>query len=170
MVTIAILAVLAGIAAPSFNPIIERWQVRQVSEELQSTFHFARSEAIKRGGNVTILRTGDGGGCTAVGSDTSLWSCGWIVFADLNSNGTLDSNEDTLQVTPAPNKVSVLFTNPSNTKLTDPVKVDRWGRFSSTNATSNYLFQLTPKSGNTGNAISICVKSSGRISTNSPCN
>jgi type IV fimbrial biogenesis protein FimT len=50
MVTVAILAVLAGIAAPSFNPIIERWRVRQVSEELQSTLYFARSEAVKRGG------------------------------------------------------------------------------------------------------------------------
>lgn len=163
IVTIAILAILAGIAAPSFNPIIERWRVRQASEELQSTFYFARSEAIKRGGNVTILRSADGEGCTAVGSDTSLWSCGWIVFADLNSNGAQDSGEDTLQTTPAPNKVSVQFTNTSDAKLTDPIKVDRWGRFSSTNAAIDFAFRLTPKSGSTANASSICVSSSGRI-------
>jgi type IV fimbrial biogenesis protein FimT len=163
MVTVAVLAVLAGIAAPSFNPIIERWRVRQASEELQSTFYFARSEAIKRGGNVTILRSGDGGGCTAVGTDTSLWSCGWIVFADLNSNGAQDNNEDTLQTAPAPNKVSVQFTNTSDAKLTDPIKVDRWGRFSSTNAAIDFAFRLTPKNGSTANASSICVSSSGRI-------
>ena len=163
MVTVAILAVLAGLAAPSFNPIIERWRVRQVSEELQSTLYFARSEAIKRGGNVTILRSDDGGGCTAVGTDTSLWSCGWIVFADLDNDGELDSGEDTLQTAPAPNKVSVQFTNTSDAKLTDPIKVDRWGRFSSTNAAIDFAFRLTPKSGSAANASSICVSSSGRI-------
>ena len=163
MVTVAILAVLAGIAAPSFNPIIERWRVRQVSEELQSTFYFARSEAIKRGGNVTILRSDDGGGCTAVGTDTSLWSCGWIVFADLDNDGEQDSGEDTLQTAPAPNKVNVQFTNTSDAKLTDPIKVDRWGRFSSTNAAIDFAFRLTPKSGSAASASSICVSSSGRI-------
>ena len=163
MVTVAILAVLAGLAAPSFNPIIERWRVRQVSEELQSTFYFARSEAIKRGGNVTILRSDEGGGCTAVGTDTSLWSCGWIVFADLDNDGEQDSGEDTLQTAPAPNKVSVQFTNTSDAKLTDPIKVDRWGRFSSTNAAIDFAFRLTPKSGSAASASSICVSSSGRI-------
>ena len=163
MVTVAILAVLAGLAAPSFNPIIERWRVRQVSEELQSTFYFARSEAIKRGGNVTILRSDDGGGCTAVGTDTSLWSCGWIVFADLDNDAEQDSGEDTLQTAPAPNKVNVQFTNTSDAKLTDPIKVDRWGRFSSTNAAIDFAFRLTPKSGSAASASSICVSSSGRI-------
>lgn len=163
MVTVAILAVLAGLAAPSFNPIIERWRVRQVSEELQSTLYFARSEAIKRGGNVTILRSDDGGGCTAVGTDTSLWSCGWIVFADLDNDGEQDSGEDTLQTAPAPNKVNVQFTNTSDAKLTDPIKVDRWGRFSSTNAAIDFAFRLTPKSGSAASASSICVSSSGRI-------
>ena len=163
MVTVAILAVLAGLAAPSFNPIIERWRVRQVSEELQSTFYFARSEAIKRGGNVTILRSDEGGGCTAVGTDTSLWSCGWIVFADLDNDGKQDSGEDTLQTAPAPNKVNVQFTNTSDAKLTDPIKVDRWGRFSSTNAAIDFAFRLTPKSGRAASASSICVSSSGRI-------
>lgn len=163
MVTVAILAVLAGLAAPSFNPIIERWRVRQVSEELQSTFYFARSEAIKRGGNVTILRSDDGGGCTAVGTDTSLWSCGWIVFADLDNDGEQDSGEDTLQTAPAPNKVNVQFTNTSDAKLTDPIKVDRWGRFSSTNAAIDFAFRLTPKNGSAANASSICINSSGRI-------
>lgn len=162
MVTIAILAILAGMAAPSFTSIIERWRVRQTTDELQSTFYFARSEAIKRGGNVTILRSGDAGSCTTVGSDTSLWSCGWIVFADLNNNGIQDTGEDTLQTSPAPSNVSVQFTNTSNTKLTDPIKVDRWGRLSSS-TTADFAFQLSPKSGSTANASSICVGSSGRI-------
>ena len=163
MVTVAILAVLTGIAAPSFTPIIERWRVRQASEELQSTFYFARSEAIKRGGNVTILRSGNTTDCKAAGTDTSIWSCGWIVFADLNNDGEQTDNEDTLQTAPPPSKVSVQFQNTSSKELTDPIKIDRWGRLSSTNSAADFAFRLTPKDGNSANAASICVNSSGRI-------
>ena len=37
MVVVSILAVLIAIAAPSFTPMIERWRVRQATEQLQST-------------------------------------------------------------------------------------------------------------------------------------
>ncbi|MFO1182403.1 Tfp pilus assembly protein FimT/FimU, partial [Ottowia sp.] len=46
MVTVAILAILATLAAPSFTGIMERWRVRQAAEGLQSTLYYARSEAI----------------------------------------------------------------------------------------------------------------------------
>src|SRR5690606_27010438 len=35
MVVVAIVAVLAAIAAPGFNPLIERWRVRQAVDGLQ---------------------------------------------------------------------------------------------------------------------------------------
>src|SRR5256885_11314686 len=56
MVVVAILAILTALAAPSFTPLMERWRVRQVAEDLQATIYFARSEALKRGGNVTIAK------------------------------------------------------------------------------------------------------------------
>ena len=68
MVTVSILAVIAMIAAPSFTPLIERWRVRGAAEELQSTIYYARSEAIKRGGGVTINAT-----------DNADWANGWEV-------------------------------------------------------------------------------------------
>ena len=64
MVVVAIIAVLAALAGPSFTPIIERWRVRSAAEDLTSTFYLARSEAIKRGGGITIDATGGWGqGC-----------------------------------------------------------------------------------------------------------
>ena len=78
MVTVAVLGVLAAIAAPSFQPLIERWQVRQVSEELQSTLYFTRSEAIKRGGNIIIQRSTSASNCSV--SDADLWKCGWVFY------------------------------------------------------------------------------------------
>ena len=59
MVTVSILAVIAMIAAPSFTHLIERWRVRSAAEALQSTIYYARSEAIKRGGGITISAIDD---------------------------------------------------------------------------------------------------------------
>ena len=50
LVVVAIVAILAALAVPSFTPLIERWRVRSTAENLASTVYFARSEAIKRGG------------------------------------------------------------------------------------------------------------------------
>jgi len=67
VVTIAVLAIVLAIAAPSFQGMIERWRARQAAESLSSTLYYARSEAIRRGGNVTV------GG---LGGD---WNSGWVV-------------------------------------------------------------------------------------------
>ena len=54
MVVVAIIAVLAALAGPSFTALIERWRVRDAAETLTSSIYYARSEAIKRGGNIII--------------------------------------------------------------------------------------------------------------------
>lgn len=158
MVTIAILGVLAAIAAPSFKPLIERWKVRQVTEELQSTFYIARSEAIKRGGGITILRSGDTEDCTTVGNDTSLWSCGWTVFADTNNNGAQDSGEDTLQSISLPAKVSIKLSDTSDPSF---IKVDRWGQLSAAHA----AIQLKGSSDTQASTSALCISGNGRIYT-----
>ncbi|WP_039049938.1 GspH/FimT family pseudopilin [Comamonas thiooxydans] len=170
MVTVAILAVLAGLAAPSFNPIIERWRVRQVSEELQSTLYFARSEAVKRGGGIVILRNTSTDGCTISDTDTDAWNCGWLVFVDKNSDGVKDNGEEVLQQTPPPRRIKVKLTSINSStgqdsgSLTKPVQVDRWGQLTS-NSVSFFAFRLTPadSSNAEASASSLCVSGSGRI-------
>ncbi len=66
MIVVAIMAILIALAAPSFTGLIERWRVRDSAETLTSTLYYARSEAIKRGGGVTIDATGG-------------WNTGWKV-------------------------------------------------------------------------------------------
>ena len=78
MVVVAIMAVLAALAAPSFTPLMEGWRVRQATEALQSTIFYARSEAIKRGGNVAIQKLPNNtGGCTTA-TTNQAWDCGWL--------------------------------------------------------------------------------------------
>ena len=56
----------------TFTPLIERWRMRQITEELQSTLYLARAEAIKRGGNITIVRTLGDSGCSDISASPAL--------------------------------------------------------------------------------------------------
>lgn len=67
MVTVAMLAILAALATPSFRELIEAQRLRDTSFGLVSDLTLARSEAIKRGGNVVIAPVAD------------VWSGGWTV-------------------------------------------------------------------------------------------
>ena len=69
MTTIAIAAILTMIAVPSFTKIIALQRVKSAASNLQVALLTARSEAIKRNGNVTV---------TSMTSNVD-WSSGWKV-------------------------------------------------------------------------------------------
>ncbi len=54
LITVAIGAVLAGLAVPSFQFLLVNMEVRSVSFELVSQMIFARSEALKRNATVQV--------------------------------------------------------------------------------------------------------------------
>lgn len=90
MVVLSIMVVLATLAAPSFTAMIQRWRVQQSIEELSGTFYLARSEAMRRGVEVHLMKLDSGADCTS--TTATDWSCGWILYADLNRNGKYDSS------------------------------------------------------------------------------
>ncbi|WP_404299870.1 GspH/FimT family pseudopilin [Alicycliphilus denitrificans] len=156
MVVIAIVAVLASLAAPSFTSTIERWRVRQAAEELQSSIYYARSEAIKRGGNVTMRKHPQGtDGCQEAGT-TQEWGCGWFIFVDSNNDGTRQTSEELLQTIPPPNRLNIMRKPTGNF-----LRFDRYGMTG-----GNMLsFTLSPAGpGVTSPATrTLCMSSGGRI-------
>ncbi|PVY89773.1 type IV fimbrial biogenesis protein FimT [Acidovorax sp. 99] len=168
MVTLAILAVLAALAAPSFTPIIEKWRVRDAAENLATTLYFARSEAIKLGGNIIVARNLSDSGCTSSGNTD--WSCGWRVFYDSNNNGS----QDTCNTANTPNECDLKISSPSpkvNITLTGStgiIAINRWGMLanavSATNP-SSMDFLLTPQGQSSAavSAIRLCAGTGGRI-------
>ncbi len=156
LVTIAIMAVLTALAAPSFITLLESWRVRQTVEALQSTIHFARSEAIKRGGDVVIQKLANNtNGCTSANNNRD-WDCGWFVCQDTNRNGTCGATEPVLQRIDTPSKVQVSRTGGSTT-----IKLNRWGLVDGA-----WLgFSLVPYGKPTTHpgARGVCMSSGGRI-------
>lgn len=78
MVTIVILAIVLGIAIPSFSNILLSNRIDTGAQELYGSLQIARSEAVKRRGPVQVCRAkADFSGCNA-GED---WSDGWVMVA-----------------------------------------------------------------------------------------
>lgn len=156
MVVVAILGLLMALAAPSFNPLLEGWRVRQATEQLQSTLYLARSEAIKFGGGVVIQKIANKtNGCTSA-SGTNDWDCGWIVCHDTDNDGGCDATEPVLQRVDAPSGVQV-----ARGKGGERIKFNRWGLVAGT-----YLgFNISPLDKGIAHpgARGLCMSSGGRI-------
>jgi len=86
LVTIAIAAIVMGLAVPSFNSAIKNNRLTAEVNMFVGALNLARSEAIKRNHNVAICKSNDGATCVTAGN----WEQGWLVFGDLNNNGLFE--------------------------------------------------------------------------------
>jgi len=137
MVTVAVLAILAALAAPSFGSIIERYRTRQAAEDMLGTLYFARSEAIKRSGGVTV---------EANGGD---WATGWTVKSD--------GVTDPIKIAMAPARVSVISVGGDGV-----ITSNRWGILIS-NGLAQFHIQISPLNGSASNGSTLCINSGGLI-------
>ena len=90
MVVLAIVAILTMLAAPSFTRLIQSITMSSAVNTFLADMRYARSESIRRGGGVVMCRSDDPEAANAnCGSgSTTGWESGWIIFHDLNNNGT----------------------------------------------------------------------------------
>ena len=118
-------------------------EVRQAAEDLRSTIYFARSEAIKRGGNVSFA------------ANAGSWTAGWAVA----------SGADTLQQTANSNGVGVTVT--AGGAAQTAFDVTRWGMLALTGTdaavATTILVAPKGKDGASPNASLLCVGVAGRI-------
>ncbi len=88
MVTVAIVGIFASIALPSFAKLLENNRYTTITNNLVSTLHLARSEALKRRASVTVCPSSNQTSC----NDNTDFSTGWIVFLDCNNDTTIDAS------------------------------------------------------------------------------
>lgn len=87
LVTIAIAAILAAIAVPSYQGFIASNTAESLQSRLATAFVTARVEAATRNQGVSVCASSNGIACTGA----TTWTNGWIVFTDANSNLTVDA-------------------------------------------------------------------------------
>jgi type IV fimbrial biogenesis protein FimT len=93
MVVVTIIAVLTVLAAPSFDAVFLSNKLAAFANDFVASSQLARSEAIKRNQVVRVCRSADSATCATSGT----WQQGWIVFNDINNNGSVDSGETILR-------------------------------------------------------------------------
>lgn len=95
VVTIAVLAVIFGLAIPSFSSFTAAQRVRSASFDLNASLIQVRSEATKRNVDVVLQQAAGG------------WQSGWTVTT---AGGVVVSNHDALSnisITPVPYQASI---------------------------------------------------------------
>jgi type IV fimbrial biogenesis protein FimT len=109
MVAVTVLAILLGLAVPTFRETIQMNRIVAQNNDFISTLNFARSEAIKRSDTVAVCPSTDGLTCAGAVAD---WSTGWISFTDLNGDGDKNGADIVLQAAPATTD-NIVITTPA---------------------------------------------------------
>ena len=86
MVTVAVIAIVAGIGVPAMNSMIAHNRLTSSANELVAAFQFARSEAITRRQTVVVCASDNGAACVGAGTR-------WMVAAQA-ANGSLTPLRD----------------------------------------------------------------------------
>jgi len=163
LVTIAIAAIVVMFAIPNFTSSIRKSRTTTYANEFLTALNLARSEAIKRGVQVTMLRKG---------STSGQWESGWDVFIDQDANETFnDDNDSNLceMTNGMPAEDCLLKTYPGlaagftlrtgGSTYKDYIAFDSSGL---STQTVGDTFRLCDSSANTSNSRSIVINAVGR--------
>ncbi len=156
LVTMAIAAILLTVGVPSMRDLISNNRLSAATNTFVSSFHMARSEAIKQGRNATVCVSDDPANPACTGQTN--WQLGWIVWIDSNSNGVLDAPDEVLRVVePLPNTINITL-NAAQTSF----QIDAQGSVNNPNTT---LTLCDDRTGEIGRQLRIMA--TGGVSLNS---
>lgn len=141
MVVLAIAGILLAVGIPGFASLFQTSRLSSATNELVSSLHLTRSEAIKRNARAVMCPSATGTSCAGGG-----WHQGWLVFHDANNNAALDGGERVILSQEA---------LPADIRLTGNQPVSRYISYTPTGATrlSSGAFQA--------GTLTVCLKSPG---------
>lgn len=160
MVTLALLGVLGGLAAPGFSVMSQRYKADLAASRMVAALNLARLEALRRGGGVAVQRLEDVS-CPRPDS-VQDWSCGWVVFADRDGDGLF--NPGTRPGRTTPDQLIQVFRVADGTSVMRSLNlrsfgVNRWGQLGGV----NLGFTFTPPNNRLDSTYQVCSATGGRI-------
>lgn len=153
LIVVSIMSILVALALPSFSDTIEASASNAERKRLMTMLNLARSEAIKRGGEVIMCATDDGLDC-----DANAWSNGYMIFVDNNGDanglaGSVDGGDEVIRVSNAAASAST---------ITMTAGMFTYNSFGFNSNADTQTFKICPTSNNAANARSLEVGPSGR--------
>jgi type IV fimbrial biogenesis protein FimT len=146
MVTVAILALVLGIAIPSFQDFVRRNRMAAATNNLVSALALARSEAVRRAARVTIA--------------SADWSGGWQVFVDTGTVGDSSDADDIVLRVYQPNAGGAAAITP-DANFSDYISYLPSGESMGSGGSGSGDFELCID----GNARVVSINNTGRVST-----
>lgn len=151
MITLAITSILLTIGVPSLLSVARNSRTVTVTNELVTALHLARSEAIKRGVQVTLQKTG------------AEWEDGWKLIVDNDGDGVMDADDGDVEI-------GVFKAIYNGYTLRTGAHFNLWVAYRSNgrsrgNGGSNDTFRLCADDQDTENGRSIVINLIGRIRT-----
>ncbi|SDF14987.1 MULTISPECIES: GspH/FimT family pseudopilin [Rhodanobacteraceae] len=107
MVTVLVLAILVGIAAPSFVDFMRRNQVTSQANEFLGALRLARASAIGQNGFVSICPSNNPSDANPSCLDSDDFSVGWIMYSSTAAKKVYESTDKLLRVAQAVPAVSL---------------------------------------------------------------
>lgn len=95
---VAVIAILASLAVPSFTTMLMKRSVQSAALSLVTDIRYARSEALRRSVKVSICSLASNSTSACSGSPAQ-WANGWMVFVDTGATaGSYDAGEEIVRV------------------------------------------------------------------------
>jgi len=91
MVVVAMAAILASLAGPSFKKSIDRNNINKAARDMRTSLTLARDAALTRVTTVRMCASSDHATCTGA------YRAGWLIYIDTNGDATLSSGEEVLR-------------------------------------------------------------------------
>jgi type IV fimbrial biogenesis protein FimT len=121
LVVVVLAAILMSIGVPSYKYVTNSNRMASEINSLLGDLQYARSEAAREGQKVTVCvaqSTSPTSPSCAV-SGTATWQNGWIIFADVNNDGIIDTTKDAvLRIQNAFSSSDTLVANPAISTIT----------------------------------------------------
>lgn len=146
LVVVAIVAILASLAMPSYRQTMQSNRVSTEANDLLTAIDMARGEAVTRSRFVSICPAN--AAATACGGTTD-WGNGWIVFADDYANtGVLDGDDTVLRVWDKAHAQDAITAKVAGAAASGLgyISFDRMGRPQTAAGPAEITFEIQPRS------------------------
>lgn len=90
LIVITLVFLITAASIPAYKDLHIKYKTKTQANDLHSLIYIARTEAIKRSHVVTLCKSTDKQMCGGA------WSGGWLMFADYDEDGTLDTDDETI--------------------------------------------------------------------------
>ena len=154
LVVIAIASVVLAFGVPSLVPFIQNTRITTVTNNLISSLHVARSEAIKLNGVACVCSSNNVNAAVPACNAAGSWEQGWIAFYDVAGTCQYNVGVDTLLkvwdgTSSSSDQITVRTSSPSITSVNYVRFNNRGAPKSTTGAIQQGTFNICDARGNT---------------------